>query len=429
MNARARMRWLLLLFPVWACGGSGSGGSAGGFSIALGPASTFATHAQFVANGFQWGPVDGTMGAVASGGGYTFFGSAKGSTACTGSPNVQGAFAFKGSLDQLTGLPASQCKALFSLGAAPAGWIFDRDYAGGGSVVPFQSGSTEGLLMTYHGEIHWTIPTGNGLCGNVPCFYGGIGLAVSLDGGATFRSVGQIIQAYPPLSAYEGGSKNIGIGYGTMVVADANGHWLAAPPTSPSSAYLYVLYEDYDPTGPGPCANAACVAVARAPFDQVISAVVPLSSSSPTTVAGLFRKYDATASDPWSPRAASGDPTENTASGHFTPLFDDANSFLPTVVWDSLASAYLMVHQRSVGGTQPTNFIVRSSTNLLHWTSPLATFAPPAGEEPFYPTLIGEGGNPLVGGAAPRLFFSTFDTFPDWPQSKLQSLAVQVTPK
>jgi len=128
----------------------------GGFSIALGSVSTFATHSQFAANGSAWGPPDGMMGAIATGAAtYNFFGSAGSSAACAGSPSVQGAFRFTGSLAQLAGLPATQCKALFTKGAAPTGWVFDKDYAGAGSVVPFQSGSTKGLLMAYHGEVHW----------------------------------------------------------------------------------------------------------------------------------------------------------------------------------------------------------------------------------------------------------------------------------
>ncbi|HTP49519.1 MAG TPA: hypothetical protein VMK42_02385 [Anaeromyxobacteraceae bacterium] len=407
-------------------------------SVTLGSPTPFATHAQFAASGFQWGPPDGALGAVASGGGnYTFFGSAMGAAtasasgpACSGSAGLQGAFAFEGSLEKFSGLTGAGCKALFTKGAAPSGWVFDKDYAGGGSVMPFAAGATGGLLMTYHGEVHWKNPgTANGLCNSVPCFYGGIGLAVSLDGGAVFKSVGQIIQPYQPLSVYQGSSQNVGVGYGSMVLADSSGNWLAAPAANPSSTYLYVFYEDYLPTGAGgTCANAACVTVARARLDQVLAAVVPLASSSPTTVAALFRKYDATASDPWSEPATSGDPTENTASGSFTPLFPDGNSFLPSVIWDSALKAYLLVHQRAVGGAQPTNFIVRSSTDLLHWSSPLATYAPPPGSEPFYPTLVGEGGDPLVGGSAPRLFFDTFPSnFPNWETSELDSLPVQVS--
>jgi hypothetical protein len=425
MRDRARRRWLALVVAACGCGGSGSSGNGdAGFSITLGPVETFATHAQLAELGFTWGPSDGTMGAVVDGGSYTFFGSAQSSSTCAGSPTVQGAFRITGSLEQLGGLPPQGCKALFTRGAAPSGWVFDRDYAGGGAVVPFRSGTTSGLLISYHGEVHWTNPTGNGLCNSVPCFYGGIGLAVSLDDGVTFHSVGQIIQSYQPLSVYQGGGRNAGIGYGAMVVADAAGNPLGAPPAAPSSAYLYVFYADIDPGGPGACANAGCVAVARARFDEVVAAVMP--PSDPATVAALFRKFDSTASDPWSQPATSGDPTENTASGHFTPLFDDRNSALPSVIWDSVMNSYLMATQVYQAGPPPAVIVIRSSTDLLHWSAPLATYSPPSGHQLYYPSFIGEGGDPLVGGAAPRLFFSTFVTFPNWSQSELDSLPVQI---
>ncbi|MGO9831602.1 MAG: hypothetical protein ACLPJH_15795 [Myxococcaceae bacterium] len=414
-----------LLACALGCGGSGvPGGLDGGFTLTLGSTETFATHGQFAALGFLWGPPDGTMGAIFDGGTYTFFGSAKGSSACTASPNIQGAFRVEGSLDHLTGLPQQGCQALFDAGAAPTGWVFDQDYAGGGPVVPFVNGATHGFLLTYHGEIHWTNPTGNGLCSNVPCFYGGIGLAVSLDDGASFHSVGQVIQAYEPLSSYKGGGRNAPIGYGAMVLADAAGHPLPAPPPNPSSAYLYLFYEDIDPNGLGACANTACVAVARALFDDVVAAATP--PSNPGTVAGLFAKYDSTAADVWSQPGTSGDPTENTASGHFTPLFNDQASVLPTVLWDSVARAYLLASQVYEAGTDV--FSIRSSSDLVHWSAPLSTLSPPSGHILFYPSFIGETGNPLVGAGAPRLFFSTFVSFPDWTQSELDSVPAQISP-
>jgi hypothetical protein len=361
------------------------------------------------------------MGAVARGGGaYDFFGSAYGSASCEGSPKVQGAYRFTGTIDHVTGLPAAQCKVLLPEGAAPSGWIFDRNYAGGGSVIPFYRKGTSGLLMTFHGEFHWA-------CGSVACFYGAIGLAVSVDGGATFHTVGQIIQGHPPLSAYAGGSASMGIGYGSMVLADASGKPVREPPGDAANTYLYVFYHDYDPLGPGACRWGGCVAVARARLDQVLDAVTPIARSNPATVAALFHKYDTSASVPWTEPATSGDPTEDTASGRFTPLFTDGPSYLPSVIWDEFANVYLMVYQRNVGGAQPTTFIIRSSPDLLHWSPPLATFDPPARRQPYYPTLIGETGDPHVGAAAPRLFFSTFESAPHWLHSELDSLPVHIT--
>ena len=124
MTAAMRMRclWLVLPFICVSCPGS-SGSGSGGLTVAFGPVNVFAAHADFAADGFAWGPPDGTLGVMANGGAYTFFGSAGSSATCKGSPMVQGAFRFTGSLDHLTGLPVSQCKALFTLGAAPAGWV------------------------------------------------------------------------------------------------------------------------------------------------------------------------------------------------------------------------------------------------------------------------------------------------------------------
>jgi hypothetical protein len=50
-------------------------------------------------------------------------------------------------------------------GAGPAAWVFDRDYAVRGQIVPFSSGGKSGYLMPSHGEYHWTnAATANGQC-------------------------------------------------------------------------------------------------------------------------------------------------------------------------------------------------------------------------------------------------------------------------
>lgn len=61
---------------------------------------------------------------------------------------------------------------------------FDRDYAAPGSVISGQDGK---LLMFYHGEYHPQEPNG------FP-FNAGIGLAISHDGGVTWKRQGQIIK-------------------------------------------------------------------------------------------------------------------------------------------------------------------------------------------------------------------------------------------
>jgi hypothetical protein len=211
-------------------------------SYTLGPPVTFATHAQLAGYGFLWGPSDGSFGAIpaATSNTYTFYGTADSASSCKGTASgTAGAYTFTGTLDQISG---SACKNLFTIGAGPAGWVFDRDYAGGGQVVEFSSGGKSGYLMPVHGEYHWQNPqTSNHECAvsggaTVPCFYSGIGLAVSTDGGNTFQVVGQIMQPSEPLSVFTGGGQNMPVGYGSLIVADVNGNHLPNPPPDPTAA-------------------------------------------------------------------------------------------------------------------------------------------------------------------------------------------------
>jgi hypothetical protein len=179
----------------------------------IGAPVTFATHAQLQSYGYLFGPSDGTFGAIPAGNGnYTFYGPAGTTSACARSPNTKnGEFTFTGSLDRVTG---SSCQRLFGRGDGPAGWVFDRDYAGGGQVVLFASGGRRGWLMTVHSEYQWSNPaTADHLCSNVHCFYGSIGLAVSTDDGKTFKVTGQILQPSQPLSVFTGGGRNVSAGY------------------------------------------------------------------------------------------------------------------------------------------------------------------------------------------------------------------------
>ena len=120
---------------------------------------------------------------------------------------------------------------LFGPGDGPTGWVFDPDYAGGGQVVRFADNEKSGWLIPFHGEVWWKNPsTSDHKCNNVSCFYSSIGLAVSTDNGKTFKIVGQILQPSEPMSAFEGGGKNMMVGYGSLIVADANGKHLDIHP-------------------------------------------------------------------------------------------------------------------------------------------------------------------------------------------------------
>jgi len=438
MTRDSRMVVALLLAPAISmiavsCGGDGgqSGGGPTGPVIpviagSFGSAVTFATHAQLAGYGYTFGPSDGQFGAIrGSGGTYTFYGSAGSGAACAGTPSLNGEYTFTGTLDQVTG---SSCTRLFGPGSGPAGWVFDSNYAGGGEVVRFATGADSGWLIPFHAEYHWVNPsTADGKCyvsgnsgGEVPCFYGSIGLAVSSDGGATFRVVGQVFQPSQPLSVFKGGGTNMTVGYGSLVVADANGKHLPDPPADPASAYFYLFFTDRLPGLPGACATRSCIGVERAPYNAVVTAAL---SGDPHQVATVFHKYNGASPDPWTSASTSDTPDESGTAGAYAPLFTDEPGGVNEVLYDSTVAAYLVVYQGSSGIT------VRASSDLIHWSGPIGTPYSEPGRVLYYPTLMGEGGDPTVGGTALRVYGTSFptDSFPKWNLSVFESIPLTVS--
>jgi hypothetical protein len=378
---------------------------------------TFATHTQLKGYGFSFGPSDGTFGAIPSGGkSYTFYGTAGSSSSCDGTPNVKGVFTFTGTLDHVTG--GNGCTRLFGPRDGPAGWVFDSDYAGGGQVVPFADGRKSGWLMPFHSEVWWKNPsTSDHKCNNVSCFYSSIGLAVSTDNGMTFNVVGQILQPSEPMSAFNGGGKNMMVGYGSLIVADANGKHLDNPPTDPSGAYFYLFYTDLLPGSPCACANNICMGVARAPYADAIAAAL---SGDPHQVAKVFHKYDGASPNPWSQPATSDTPDLSGTAGKFSPLWTEEPGGAE-VIYDKSFDVYLAVYQSREG------IKARASTDLIHWSGPIRFPYNETGRTLYYPTFLGETGDPTIGGPAPRVYFSSFPTgsFPDYKTSVFES--VQLT--
>ncbi|MGB8215011.1 MAG: hypothetical protein WCE68_15795 [Anaerolineales bacterium] len=391
----------------------------------------FATHAEFDGYGFAWGPSDGDLGAIPAGNGnYIFYGSAGSKPACIDAPKThatEGVFAFSGTLDHVTS--GKGCARVFGFGDAPSGWVFDRDYAGGGQVVRFAANGKSGWLMSFHSEYQWknmANPPGY-LCevGNttsqVPCFYSTIGLAVSTDQGKIFQVVGEIAQPSQPLSVFETGMGYMDVGDGSLVVADANGRHLEDPPADPSAAYFYLFFEDRSPGLPGACAETDCLAVARASYTDVIAAAF---SGDPHRVAEVFHKYDAASPDPWAQPATSDTPNLAGTAGKFSPLWTDEGAYDPMVLYDRSFDVYLAVYLYGNG------FKVRASSDMLHWSKPINAGYTLPGHELFYPTLIGETGDPTIGGPSPRIYFSSFPTgkFPDYTTAILESVALTLSP-
>jgi hypothetical protein len=395
----------------------------------LGSPVKFATHAELASYGFAWGPSDGQFGAIPAGGGkYIFYGTAASAPSCAGTPGgkggpKEGAFTFAGTLDHVTG--SNGCTKLFGPGDGPAGWVFDKNYAGGGQVVRFSGGGKNGWLMPFHAEVHWQNPATSDKCDNVPCFYGSLGLAVSTDNAKSFQVVGQILQPSQPLSVFMGGGKNMPIGYGSLVVADANGKHLDNPPADPGSAYFYLFYADLLPRLPGACGFGQCTGVARAPYAAVVAAAL---SGDPHRVAQVFRKYDGAEPDPWTQPATSDTPDLSGTAGQYAPLWtnDVGGAF---VIYDRSFDVYLAVYQTGLCNGSGTGFKVRASSDLVHWSEPIAALYCETGRGLYYPTLMGEGGDPTIGGPAPRIYFSSFPTgaFPDWRSAIFESVPLTLS--
>jgi hypothetical protein len=382
---------------------------------------TFATHAELASYGFAFGPADGQFGAIPAGGNsYIFYGDAGSSSSCAGTKNAKGTFSFTGTLDHVTG--SNGCKRLFGPGDAPPGWVFDKNYAGGGQVVRFAVDGKSGWLMPFHSEVWWENPAtsdhkcsvAGGSGSEVDCFYSSLGLAVSLDNGNAFKVVGQILQPSQPMSVFMGGGKNMAVGYGSLVVADGNGKHLDNPPADPSRAYFYLFYTDLLPGLPGACATGVCMGVARAPYAEAIAAAL---SGDPHQVAKVFHKYDATSPNPWTQPASSDTPDLSGTAGKYAPLWTDEPGGAE-VIYDRASDVYLAVYQSSSG------IKVRASSDLIHWSGPIGDPCHETGRTLYYPTLIGETGDPTIGGTAPRVYFSSFPTglFPDYKTSVFESV-------
>jgi hypothetical protein len=372
--------------------------------------------------GFKFGPVDGVMGGVKdSPNHYRFFGSGESlkTTACPGTPGVQGVYAFTADLSTSPPGFTSNCTALLQpsdplIETGIAG-RYDRNYVGGGPTLRVtHPDGRRGVLLVYHSEIQWY---NDGPCasGTTLCFYGTLGMAISTDDGATFQNLGLIIQSHmsratlhtPP---YLGG--NVPIGNGPFVLGDAAGNAVDPRAADPNQTYIYVFYVDdqedlgaLDACAPG----KACLAVARAPLSQVIQAAF---AGDGVTLRGLFRKYyDGGFTEPAAPADPNGTlPTNN--AGRYTPVLKGA--FSPSVVYDAATGQVILA------SVTAEHIQLRVSRNLLDWSQPpVATLSEAA---PFaevrYPSLIGELEDASVAGGEPWLFYSREPPNGTWPETE-----------
>ena len=405
----------LALFCLLASGSAISQSVPGpdrAFSLELGPENTFLTTAQRASFGFEFGPPDGTLGVLRFRGKDTFFAASRSSSTCAGTPLTEGTYRLGGSLTAISA--PYECKALIQPGGDPNGYTFDRDYAGGGPVLPiFDVAGKLAVLHIYHGEWH------GGTCDKTGfCFYASLGMAISKDGGTTFTKLGEIVQPTIPRPDSIASGKNLDIGGGTPIIADQDGrHIPDLAAVDPANVYLYIFYPDKDLAAStvGPCSRTACIALARARLYEVIAAALEGNSARFPT---LFHKYyQGVFTEP----ATSGDPDAAYPSGHYTPIVSDPGNF-PTVVYDTRIHQYLMAYT-----TGNDAIVMRSGKNLLSWSDPIATGSiSQPGESFLYTTLVGEGADPFTSNGNPRLFYVHSPKWPDWPDAVVVNRQVHV---
>jgi len=357
--------------------------------------------------GFSAEPSDGPFGAIPLGQGrYRYLGTAWGGNTCSPEARKEGIFAFTGTLDRVTG--GEGCRPLFGRGDRAPGWLFNANYSGGGQVIPLDDHGKRVWLMTFRGEYHWKNPArADGLCGGganpafaggVPCYYSTLGLAVSTDGGNTFRVAGESVQLTDPLTASKGTGTGRNIGYGSLVVADANGRQLGNPLQDPKKAYVYLFFVSSGKDLPGACMVAQCPGVARARYDDVVSAVL---SGNPHAVAKLFRKYDQSLPDPWSEPGTGASPDLSIGGGTFSPLYQGPG--LGIVIYDRAFDVYLGASTSFATG-HPA-IVIRTSTDLIHWSEPIGPPIDDGKRAVSYFTMLGETGDPNIAGSEPRIYF------------------------
>jgi hypothetical protein len=389
---------------LWSCLVAGAW-AAEGANVELGEKHVVLTLEQRHELGFIFGPSDGSIGALPKNGGYFLFVSAMNRR------KEGGTFRLIGTLSRFESR-TSPSPALRE-GTAPDGFSFDRDYAGGGTVTPIEDdGGRHGVLLVYHAEFQ-----PGPKCQRVPWFYSDLGAAISTDGGQTFRSLGEIIQ--PTISRPQWQAmkpcQNAGIGYGTLVLGDENGGPLDPTNTRWNEGYYYIFYTDHGPKG------GFHTAVARAKRAEVIKAAFDGNTQ---LFPKLFRKFNDGQYTP----ATSGDQNDAVASGFSSPL-DPEHAYGLSVLCDREIRGFLMSYVAVQGGGSMLD--IQVSSNLLKWTGkPVATVPVDAPQSQLgYATLVGETGDPRVGGRAPVLYYlNAWQWFPNWnvPQTSYESREVRI---
>lgn len=370
--------------------------------------------------GFQFGYVDGVMGAVKEWRGYLYFGSAKSnSTTCKGTPNTQGVYRLVPDANEPTKIRTADCNALLMPlnqhgNLTPRGITgpYDSDYLGGGPAMEISDGSNRMILLTYHAEFQYGKPRAD----KSNLFFGTLGLAVSTDGGHSFQKLGQIIQPRSSRKMWirHFPNKSLSVGNGPFILGDEKYHPVSPENPDPEKTFIYVFYIDQ---APHVCDGEQCLAVARARLADVIKAV---NGPNTSAVPYLFRKYYQGKFDE---PAATTDPNNNIPSGRYSPVLSGA--FSPSIIYEPTTQRALLAYQIPNDHT----IAFRASSNLVEWDTkqpPIAVLDERPQHWVRYPSLTEAGGEQ----SNPQLWiFYTHDPIGggDWKTATFMARSITVT--
>ncbi len=246
-------------------------------------------------------------------------------------------------------------------------------YRAGGPV--YRDDSTGMLLMFYHAERHFG--------GSGAIFYSEIGMAVSTDDGRHFRDLGIVLSPHiAPSPRF-----TVEMGGGTFAIRDG---------------YFYVYFRDATKLN-----QPINLAVARAPVSEVVDAAQQGK-------APLFRKYYGGAfSEP-------GRAGRATALEAANPL----NRWM-SVTYDTALDRFLMVMSQTEGSRRSTLYLT-TSRDGINWSVRVPILTRDA--ELFYPTIVGEEGDPLTTGNRFHVYFTAAQNWTNrWADAALERVTVALT--
>lgn len=299
----------------------------------------------------------------------------------------QGTYKFTGTLDhfrpaEMNGRWPQPSMVSGERERSPDGSDFDRDYAGGGPTYPLRDPRTNQavLLLLYHGEYHATAQ------GDL--FYGASGLAVSTNTGDSFTKIGEILSPHMMRADFFARQTMGGVtADGSLVEADANGNAIG-PGTAPDDRYYYAVFSDRKDFS-----AKQNLAIARIKEADLMDAIAQRRTPH-------FMKF-------FSPAGIGGD-----AAAHFAEpgvggqstyiVSENAYDATPGVYYDSDLGRFVLCYDM---GQQ--NVVLRTASNLLHWSDPVIVANPPAnsGTKIFYPSLVGTGADPTILGKEFYLYY------------------------